>query len=53
MAAHVQTDTIVITVSKLVRVDEDSLITEEILKAIESVAQELLGDTVIVEAEQA
>ena len=53
MAAHVQTDTIVLTVSKLVRVDEPSLITDEILASIEAVIQELIGETVIVEVEKA
>ena len=52
MAAYVQTNTVVITISKLVKVDAPSPITDEILASIETIVQELLGDTVIVEVEK-
>lgn len=52
--AHVIEENIVIKVSKLVKNGSDeSLVPEETLVALEQVAQELLGDSVIVEVEKA
>lgn len=52
---QIQTDTVVITFSKLVRTGatEDALVTEDILQALQQVAQELAGDSIIVEVERA
>ena len=52
--AQVIEDTIIIKVSKLVKSGTgESLVPEETLLALEQVAQELLGDSVIVEVEKA
>ena len=53
--AQIQTDTIVITFSKLVRqgAEETATVTDEVLASLEAVAQELVGDTVIVEVAKA
>lgn len=52
--AQVIEDTIIIKVSKLVKAGTgESLVPEETLLALEQVAQELLGDSVIVEVEKA
>ena len=52
--AQIIEENIVIKVSKLVRTGGDeSLVPAETLQALEAVAQELLGDTVIVEVEKA
>jgi hypothetical protein len=52
--AQVIEDTIVIKVSKLVKNGTgENLVSQETLQALEQVAQELLGDGVIVEVEKA
>lgn len=53
--AKIQEEIIVVKISKLIKADSEnsSLITEEIISSIEQVAQELLGNSVIVEAELA
>lgn len=52
--AQVLEENIIIRVSKLVKKSSDeSLIPQETLLALEEVAQELLGDSVIVEVEKA
>ena len=53
--AQIQTETVVITFSRLVKdgAKEDSAITEEVTAALEQVAQELVGTSIIVEAEKA
>jgi hypothetical protein len=53
--AKIHEEVVIIKLSKLVREGEDSssLASDEILTAIEQVAQELVGDSVIVEAEKA
>lgn len=50
--AKIQEETIVITVSKLHKTTDSSeqpITTEDILSALESVAEELFGDSVVVE----
>lgn len=51
--AQIQTNTVVITFSKLVRsgTEETTSVTDEILRSLEAVAQELVGDSVVVECE--
>ena len=52
--AQVIEEAIVIKISKLVKTrSNENLVTDETLQALEQVAQELLGDTVIVEVEKA
>lgn len=52
--AQIIEENIVIKVSKLVKSGaEENLVPEETLQALEQVAQELLGDSVIVEVEKA
>ena len=57
--ARIQEEVIVITVSKLKKntpdamTTEDSIVTDDTLAALESVAQELLGDSVVVEINKA
>ena len=52
--AQIIEENIVIKVSKLVKASGgESLVPEETLQALEQVAQELLGDSVIVEVEKA
>lgn len=52
--AKIIEENIVIKVSKLVKAGaEEALISSETVAALEAVAQELLGDSVIVEVEQA
>ncbi len=51
--AHIIEETIIIKVSKLVKAGSDTLVPSETLDALEQVAQELLGDSVIVEVEKA
>ena len=53
--AKVHEDVIVITISKLVKNNDnpESLVTEEIRLALEQVAQELLGNDVVVEVNKA
>ena len=52
--AKIIEENIIIKVSKLVKISTDeSLVSEETLQALEAVAQELLGDSVIVEVEKA
>lgn len=52
--AQIIEENIVIKVSKLVKNGSgESLVPEETLQAIEQVAQELLGESVIVEVEKA
>jgi len=55
MMAKVHEEVIVITVSKLVKNDENpgTLLTEDIGMALEQVAQELLGNDVVVEVNKA
>lgn len=52
--AQIIEENIVIKVSKLVKSGSgDELVTQDTLSALEAVAQELLGDSVIVEVEKA
>ena len=53
--AQIQTETIVITFSKLVKdnAGEVSITADEVLTSLEAVAQELVGDSVIVEVVKA
>lgn len=52
--AQIIEENIVIKVSKLVKSSSgDELVTQDTLSALEAVAQELLGDSVIVEVEKA
>jgi hypothetical protein len=52
--AQILEENIVIKVSKLVKTGSlESLVSEETIMALEQVAQELLGDGVIVEVEKA
>lgn len=53
--AKIQEEVIVITVSRLVKDNEtpDALLTEDIALALEQVAQELLGNGVVVEVNKA
>ena len=52
--AHIIEENLVIKVSKLVKSDtQEILVQPETLQALEAVAQELLGASVIVEIEQA
>lgn len=57
--ARIQEEVIIITVSKLKKntpdatVTEDNIVSEDTLAALESVAQELLGDGVVVEINKA
>lgn len=52
--AHVIENIVVIKVSKLVKNGADeNLISDEVQQSLEAVAQELLGDSVIVEVERA
>jgi uncharacterized protein YccT (UPF0319 family) len=53
--AQVQQETVVITVSKLVKdgADAATLISDEVITALESVAEELVGAGVVVEAAKA
>jgi len=52
--AKIQEEVIVIKFSKLVKDSDtaESLVTEETLGALEQVAQELVGDSIIAEVEQ-
>lgn len=53
--AQIQTDTVVLTFNRLVKNGETSasIMNDEIIAALEQVAQELVGDSVVVEVEQA
>lgn len=54
--AKIHTETIVVTISRLIKESEpqsSNLVTEEIVAALEQVTQELVGVGVIVEAERA
>lgn len=52
--AQIIEENIIIKCSKLVKcVSGEELITEDVLQAIEQVAQELLGESIIVEVEKA
>jgi len=52
--AQILEENIVIKVSKLVKTNtNESLVSEEVVQALESVAEELLGAGVIVEVEKA
>lgn len=53
--AKVHEEVVIITVSKLIKDNENPgvFITEEIRAALEQVAQELLGDSVVAEANKA
>jgi hypothetical protein len=53
--AKIHTETLVITISKLVKESGESspIVNEEIISALEQVVQELVGDSVIVEVEAA
>lgn len=53
--AKIHTETLVITVSKLVKESDStqSIITQDIVAALEQVAQELVGDSIVVEVEVA
>jgi hypothetical protein len=53
--AKVQTETVVITVSKLVKdnADETALISDEVVTALESVVEELVGAGLVVEVDKA
>jgi hypothetical protein len=53
--AKVQTETVVITVSKLVKegAETTSLINDDVVAALEQVAEELVGAGVVVEVEKA
>lgn len=53
--AKLQEEVLVIKLSKLVKNDsnEKSMITEDIINALEQVSQELVGNSVIVEVEKA
>lgn len=52
--AKIHEEVIVVKVSKLIKNDDDAtaLINDDVVTALEQVAQELLGDSVIVEVEQ-
>lgn len=52
--AKIHTESIIVTLSKLIKSganenDVESLLTEELITAVEQIAQELAGDGVIVE----
>ena len=53
--AKIHEEVVVVKVSKLVKNndDQESLVNDDMLAALEQVAQELLGDSVIVEVEAA
>lgn len=53
--AKIHEEVVVVKVSKLIKNDGDTtvLINDDVVTALEQVAQELLGDSVIVEMEQA
>lgn len=53
--AKIHEEVIVIKVSKLVKdsAEVDAVVSEEITAALQSVAEELLGDAVVVEVERA
>jgi hypothetical protein len=53
--AKVQTETVVITVSKLVKegAETSGLINDDVVAALEQVAEELVGAGVVVEVEKA
>lgn len=53
--AKIHEEVVVVKVSKLVKNDSDvdSLINDDVVAALEQVAQELLGESVIVEVETA
>ena len=53
--AKVHEEVVVITVSKLIKNDENTaeIINEDFISALESVAQELLGNGVVVEVNKA
>ena len=53
--AKIHEEVLVIKLSKLVKNNqgEDSLVTDEILSALEQVAQELVGNDIVVEVEKA
>ena len=53
--AQVQSETIVITVSKLIKdsASKESLIAGDVVTALESVVEELVGAGVVVEVEKA
>ena len=51
--AQIQTETVVVTISRLVKENEEkeTILTDEITTALEQVVQELVGTTYVVEAE--
>lgn len=53
--AKIHEEVVIVKVSKLVKNndDQESLVNDDMLAALEQVAQELLGDSVIVEVEAA
>ena len=54
--AKIQEEVIVITVSKLIKNDEDGanpIVNDDVLQALSSVAEELLGSGVVVEVNKA
>ena len=53
--AKIYSETVVITLSKLVKDNEHSehIATDDIVSALASVAEELAGDSIVVEAERA
>jgi hypothetical protein len=53
--AKIYTETIVITINKLVKDDTtpDTVATDDVLSALASVAEELVGPSVVVEVERA
>lgn len=53
--AHIQTESVVITFNKLVKngAEHTEITSEEIVASLEAVAQELVGDGVIVEVAKA
>lgn len=53
--AKIQTETVVITFNKLVKdsADQDTIVSNDIVSALASVAEELIGAGVIVEVEKA
>lgn len=52
--AKIHEEIVVLKISKLVKSGQDTaLVTEETIAALEQVAQELLGDSVVVEVELA
>jgi hypothetical protein len=53
--AKIHQEVVVLKISKLVKSEqnEPSLLTDEVIVALEQVAQELLGDSVVIEVESA